>query len=175
MNVHMIEDIIKCRDSLSYFIEKYCGIELSVGQREFIKRLESSGRIETFLSEEERTPIMICLYAHEVVFKTNVTLCISAFNVTRAQLHLEKVRKMIARLPDHLRPIIEINNKRELKYDNRNLVIVRSMKPISFRGMGINIIWIDALYSSLKTLKELEEFLLPVVSSGRGQKYIVTY
>lgn len=175
MNVHMIEDIIKCRDDITHFIEKYCGITLSEDQKSFLCRLKSDGKIESFLPEEERTAMMVCFYTHTIVFKVNKCLTISAFNLTQSKSHLDKIRKMVSSLPDHLRPIIEINNQSKLGYDNGNKILVLSMDPKSFRGMGVSMIWVDALYANMEDLKELEICILPCVSVGRDNKYVVTY
>lgn len=175
MNVHMIEDIVKCRDDITHFIEKYCGITLSEDQKSFLHRLKSNGKIETFLPEKERNEIMVCVYTHTIVFKFNKYLVISAFNLTQSKSHLDKIRKMVSSLPDHLRPIIEINNQLELGYDNGNKILVRSMNPNSFRGMNVSVIWVDALYVNMKSMEELETSVLPVICAGRDNKYVVTY
>ena len=146
MNVHMIEEFIRCREDIEYFA-RY------------------------FSKDEDKNLVEIL---HSAIFKEHKVHVILMDTVSRAQLAIEDVRRMMSCLPSFFFKTIS-NNRSEIKFENNSVIISRRVDPNNIRGRACHMIYVRHGKTPDMTVRDFWYSCAPLAVSARCKMLGDTY
>lgn len=146
MNVHMIEEFIRCRDNIEYFTR--------------------------YFSKDEDANLVEIL--HSAIFQESKTHMILMDSVARTQIAIEDIRRMMSCLPAFFFKTIT-NNQSEIKFENRSVIIARKVDPNHIRGRACHMIYVCHGSTPDKTVHDFWYSCAPLATYGRCKMLGDTY
>jgi len=180
-----IEEVIKCREDVKYFIKKYVKIvtpnglqlfELRNYQENIIDLIHNNGRC-VYLSGRQsgKTATAAAYIAHYIIFNQYKNVAIVANKEETAKVIFDRVQLIYEHLPIWLKVGVREWNKKSLELDNGCTVVIGSSSSTSISGRSINLLYIDEC--GLIPKKMAEKFfdsVLPVVSADPNAKIVIS-
>lgn len=146
MNVHMIEEFIRCRDNVEYFAR--------------------------YFSKDEDQNLVEIL--HNAIFNEFKVHMILMDTVSRCQLAVEDIHRMMSCLPSFFFKTIS-NNRSEIKFENNSVIIASRVDPNSVRGMACHMIYVRHGNTPDATVRDFWYSCAPIVASTRCKMLGDTY
>lgn len=179
-----IEEYVKCRDDIFYFIEKYVIITTPNGLSQFhpnqdqidmITKIRDNRAVKNYSDRGSGMTTAVCAYIlHYVLFNQYVSACIVSYKQLASNHTLDILRGMWSRLPQFLKVGLLKNNRSEFEFENgSNVRCFSSISPYRMRGYGINCLFLDdvSLYNQ-RDYHEIVAAIIPVISSSKEGKVI---
>lgn len=179
-----IEEIIKCRDDITYFIRNYVKIiSLDKGlvlfslypfQEEMIETFKNNRFVICLLARQMGKTTTVAAYLlYEAIFNDNMRIAVLANKGDTAREILDRIKKMFEELPWFIKPGVVEWNKGSIKLANGSRIISASTSSSSIRGQSMNIIYLDEL-AFIQNDVEFFTSTYPVITSGKTTKVIIT-
>ena len=180
----MIDEWEHCRDDIVYFAENYCVIEhidwgkirvqLRPYQKEILRICNDNRMTLHNLSRQlgKSTAIAIML-AHYITFNESKNVGIIAHKASMSTEVLDRTKRALEYLPDFLQSGIVEWNKGNIELENGCKISAFSSKPDSVRGESFAMLYIDEA-AFIDNWEEIWKAILPVISSGRESKIVMT-
>lgn len=180
-----LEELIKCRKNIHYFIEKYCRIKRPDGKiGNFKLRPYQLNQVKDYLDNDE----VILAWSRQSGKTVGTALYIiwcMCFNVDKqaailanksktSKEVLDKIKAIYDELPFWLKPGIEGINESVLAFDNGCRIYTGPTTPDALNGKTCNILYIDEFAYIGKGKNKIEyqrDFLanaIPVLSSQKN-------
>ncbi len=146
-----VEEYIKCRDDLVYFVTKYMRIinvdrglipfDLYDYQIKLIKTIEGERFVVVKFPRQSGKSSTLCAYAlHYILFNSNVTIGILANKETTAKEILGRIKKAYELLPKWLQQGVQEWNKKSVELENGSKVVAAATSASSIRGLSMNCV-----------------------------------
>ena len=180
----MVEEWIRCRDDIIYFAENYCSIihidhgiiklQLRQYQKDMLKIMhENRMSINSLSRQLGKTTVVGIFLAHFVVFNEAKNIGILAHKADMSREVLERTKQALELLPDFLQPGIVIWNQGDIELENGCKIGAYSSSPDAVRGNSFALIYLDEA-AFVERFDDTWKAILPVISSGRESKIILT-
>lgn len=178
-----IEEYIKCKNDIIYFITTYCQIvslddglipfELYSYQEEVINTFnENRFTILTQSRQSGKTTTSAAYIVYELCFNKDKRTAILANKASTALEILDRVKKMFEELPWFLKPGVVEWNKSTIELGNGCKAIAAATSSSSIRGLSISILVLDE-FAHIDNDVEFYTSTYPVISSGETTKVII--
>lgn len=180
----MLNEWVRCRDDIIYFAENYCSIEhvdygiikvqLRDYQRDMLKIMSDSRMSQHNLSRQLGKTTAVAIYlAHFVCFNEAKNVGILAHKGSMAAEVLDRTQQALELLPDFLQPGVITWNKNSIELENGCCISAFASSPDSVRGQSFALLYLDEA-GFIENFDETWKAILPVISSGRRSKIILT-
>ncbi|MGL6228659.1 MAG: terminase large subunit domain-containing protein [Culicoidibacterales bacterium] len=180
----MIDEWKRCRDDIVYFAEHYCSIvhvdwgvikvQLRDYQREMLEIMANKRTSIHNLSRQlGKTTAVAIFIAHYVVFNEAKSVGILAHLGAMSREVLERTKQSLELLPDFLQPGIVEWNKGSIELENGCSIGAYASSPDAVRGNSFSLMYLDE-GAFIENFDETFAAILPVISSGRNSKLIMT-
>lgn len=179
-----IEEWIKCKNDVVYFVEKYCKIMTPEGikqvtlrdyQVEYLKHLEKN-RLSILLSARQagKTVTSALFMLHYICFNVDKNALVVANKLKTAEEVLDKAKKIFIELPYFIRPGIYKWNETELVLDNG----CRLMAEATTINSGISftfhcVLWDEAAHVAPNIIDKFYNNLFPTITAGKA-RFMIT-
>lgn len=181
----MVEEYIKCRDDVFYFIEKYFKIVTEDGmvpiklrwyQKEFIKSMhENRFTIMVTGRQMGKTEALRAYVIHYILFNEFKTVAILANKQETGVEILSKIQLSYQNIPLWLQQGVKGGwNARSVKLENGSRVITAATSPSGLRGYTAHLLIIDEA-AHIDDYKEDAFFsaMEPTISAGKKTKLVL--
>ncbi|MGL4522751.1 MAG: terminase large subunit domain-containing protein [Bacilli bacterium] len=180
----MLDEWVKCRDDIIYFAENYCSIihidygiikvQLRQYQKEMLKLMFDSRMSMHNLSRQLGKTTAVAIYlAHFVCFNEAKNVGILAHKGSMSAEVLDRTKQAIELLPDFLQPGVVFWNKNSIELENGCAISAFASSPDSVRGQSFALLYLDEA-GFIENFEDTWKAILPVISSGRRSKIILT-
>jgi hypothetical protein len=180
-----IEELIKCRDDIIYFVTNYVKIvTLDFGEKLFepydyqletIKHLnENRFFIGLWARQSGKTTVVAAYALWYAIFHDDKNVGIVSNKESSAKRILDLVKRMYENLPVWLKPGVTEYQKTSVTYDNGTTMIISATTSDAFRGWPMNMVICDEF--AFVPANQAEEFWAanyPTISSSRKSKLII--
>ncbi len=178
-----IEEIVKCSESVSYFIENYVKIftldngfvvpELREYQHGVLDHYLNNRFCNVMMSRQSGKSVTTLLYIlWSVIFNPDTIVGIVANKVSLATELLTKIQEYLEQLPIWLQVGIKSWNKTYIILENGSKIYTSSADN-GLRGYSCSIIMIDE-FAFIDNPENLMNAILPTLSSGSNTQCITT-
>lgn len=179
-----VEEYIKCRDDILYFVTKYCKIialgkglqliDLYDFQRRMITAYDEKRFVINLLPRQMGKSTAVAAYLmHYVLFNEHKTVGILANKAPTAREILNRIKRMFENLPLWMQPGVKTWNKGDIELGNGSVIMAASTSSDSIRGFSMDVIFLDE-FAHVDGQVEFWESTYPVISSGDDSKVIIT-
>tara|TARA_R110002074_G_scaffold123683_1_gene259418 strand:- start:34133 stop:35767 length:1635 start_codon:yes stop_codon:yes gene_type:complete len=181
-----IEEYLKCKDDVIYFIENYCKIvTLDSGLQPF-KLYECQKRKVEFIMEERKAILMegrqqgktitaaACIL-HYSIFNDSKTVAIMANKTSAAREVLSRYQIMYEHLPIWMQQGVKTWNKGNVDLENGSVIFTAATTASGIRGKSVNWLYIDeAAIIPNNVADEFFTSVYPTISAGETTKILLT-
>lgn len=119
------------------------------------------------------TTVTAILLAHYVIFNESKAVGVLAHLGSMSREVLDRIKQAIEMLPDFLQPGIVEWNKGSIALENGSSIAAYASSPDAVRGNSFSMIYVDEC-AFIENFTETWKAILPVVSSGRNSKILLT-
>lgn len=182
-----IEEIVKCKNDIHYFIENYVKIiHVDRGLIPFVPWDFQNRTIDVvkdnrfvickFPRQSGKSTTIIAYILWYILFNENVKIAILAHRLKTARDLFSKVRTSYEHLPKFLQAGIAPGgwNKGSIILGNGSIVMADATTGGSIRGESFNIVLLDEFaFVDNNLAKEFMESVYPTISSGTTTKIII--
>lgn len=177
---------VRCKLDILYFSEKYCEILRPDGQYGEIKLRRYQKRLLVAMSKKKK---VVTLGSRQVgktvttaifilwltVFQQNMSVAMLGDKIATSVENLNKIKEILYRLPEFLKPGIVSWNVRSIVFDNASKIITGPCTKSSLVGKTLNVLFLDELaIPTAKQSKELVDFAFPTIETQENGKIFVT-
>lgn len=180
-----INELIKCKDDILYFVRKYVKIvTLDEGiipfeprdyQLECIESLQENRFTIGLWSRQSGKTTVVAAYAlHYAIFNENKNIGIVSNKESSAKRILDLMKKMYEELPIWLKPGVYEYAKTQITYENGTRLIISATTSDAFRGWPMNLVICDEF--AFVPGNQAEEFWsanYPTISSSEKSKIVI--
>jgi hypothetical protein len=180
-----IQEMIKCRDDVMYFVRNYIKIvTLDYGEVLFDPRdyqidtlkILSENRffIGLWARQSGKTTVVAAYALWYAIFQSDKNIGMVSNKESSAKRILDNMKKMYEGLPPWLKPGVTEYAKTSITFDNGTKLIISATTPDAFRGWPMNIIICDEF--AFVPSHQAEEFWAsnyPTISSSTESKVII--
>jgi len=180
-----IQELLKCRDDVEYFIKNYVKIvtldhgEVQFEPREYqektIKLLQENRFFIGLWSRQSGKTTIVAAYAlWYAIFHTDKNIGMVSNKESSAKRILDTMKRMYESLPVWLKPGVSEYAKTAITFDNGTKLIISATTADAFRGWPMNIIICDEF--AFVPDNNAEEFWAsnyPTISSSDSSKVII--
>ena len=179
-----IQEWLKCKNDIVYFVEKYCKIMTPEGiqqvklrdyQVEYLKHLEQH-RLSILLSARQagKTVTSALFMLHYICFNVDKNALVVANKFKTAKEVLDKAKKIFFELPYFIKPGIYKWNEAEIVLDNG----CRLMAEATTINSGISftfhcVLWDEAAHVAPNIMDKFYNNLFPTITAGKA-RFMIT-
>lgn len=179
-----IQEWLKCKNDIVYFVEKYCKIMTPEGiqqvklrdyQVEYLKHLERH-RLSILLSARQagKTVTSALFMLHYICFNVDKNALVVANKFKTAKEVLDKAKKIFFELPYFIKPGIYKWNEAEIVLDNG----CRLMAEATTINSGISftfhcVLWDEAAHVAPNIMDKFYNNLFPTITAGKA-RFMIT-
>ena len=180
-----IEEYIKCRDDIIYFLENHVKIvhvdeglipfDLYPFQKDLIKTISNNRNtiVKTGRQVGKSTTTLGWLL-HYVLFNESKTVGILANKAATARELLSRIQIAYQHLPKYLQQGLKEWNKGSLELENGSKIIASSTSSSAIRGFSFSCILLDEFAHVQRHIAdEFIRSVYPTISSGKETKIII--
>lgn len=179
-----LNEIIKCKVDINYFVDKYCKINTSKGvsniklrgyQKDYLNQVENNKFVLHLKSREIGSVLMNAIkMIHYGLFNVDKNIVIIA-NVTDTSIEIiDKIKDIYLNLPFFLKCGVKNWNQTSIKFDNGCRIMAKTAKNAAI-GFTIDFCLIEEFgHISPKLLNNLYTCLFPIMSAIRNSKLIIS-
>ena len=180
----MVDEWKKCRDDIVYFAENYCSIVhidwgvIKVQLRDYQKEMltimaEERMSMHNLPRQLGKTTATAIFLTHYIVFNEAKAVGVLAHKGDMAREVLERTKQSLELLPDFLQPGIVEWNKGNIELENGCSIGAYASSPDAVRGNSFALLYLDEA-AFIENFDDTWKAILPVISSGRRSKIILT-
>ena len=178
-----IKEWIKCKNDISYFVEKYCklmtpegikNVKLRDYQKKYLKHLEDN-RLSIYLACRQcgKTTTTGVFLLHYICFNTDKNTLIVANKFGTAREIIDKIKKIYVELPYFIKPGIYKWNESEIVMDNGCRVQAEATTINSGIGQTIHMcIWDEAAHVNPNIADKFYNNLFPTLTAAKAKMCI---
>ena len=180
-----IEEYIKCRDDIIYFLETHVKIvhvdeglipfDLYPFQKDLIKTISDNRNVIVKTGRQVgKSTTTLGWLLHYVLFNESKTVGILANKASTARELLSRIQIAYQHLPKYLQQGLKEWNKGSLELENGSKIIASSTSSSAIRGFSFSCILLDEFAHVQRHIAE--EFIrsvYPTISSGKETKVII--
>lgn len=179
-----IQEWLKCKNDVIYFVEKYCKIMTPEGiqqvklrdyQIEYLQHLEKN-RLSILLSARQagKTVTSALFMLHYICFNVDKNALVVANKLKTAAEVLDKAKKIYLELPYFLKPGIQKWNEGAIVLDNG----CRLMCEATTINSGISftfhcVLWDEAAHVAPNIMDKFYNNLFPTITAGKA-RFMIT-
>lgn len=179
-----IDEWIKCRDDMKYFIETYCKIVTPEGiqqvklrdyQYEYLEHLQKH-RLSIFLACRQcgKTVTSALYMLHYMIFNIDKSALVTGDKYKTAKEILDKLKNIFISIPYFLKPGIYKWNESEIVLDNGCRLICETTTAKTGIGFTHNVILADEFAKIDENIKEkFYGHLFPTVTASKA-RFMIT-
>ena len=179
-----IDEWIKCRDNITYFVEKYCKLMTPEGikyvtlrdyQYDYLKHLEEN-RLSIMLSARQagKTVTSALFMLHYICFNTDKNALVLGNKRKTAVEILNKAKSIFIELPFFLRPGIYKWNEAEIVLDNGCRLMAEATTINSGISFTFHCVLADEFaHVAPNILDQFYNNLFPTITAGRA-RFMIT-
>ena len=180
-----IEEFIKCRDDILYFLETYAKIvhvdeglipfKLYPFQRELINTITNNRNVIVKTGRQVgKSTTTLGWLLHYVLFNQSKTVGILANKAATARELLSRIQIAYQHLPKFLQQGLKEWNKGSLELENGSKIIASSTSSSAIRGFSFSCILLDEFAHVQRHIAdEFIRSVYPTISSGKETKVII--
>ena len=180
-----IEEFIKCRDDIIYFLETYAKIvhvdeglipfKLYPFQRELINTITNNRNVIVKTGRQVgKSTTTLGWLLHYVLFNQSKTVGILANKAATARELLSRIQIAYQHLPKFLQQGLKEWNKGSLELENGSKIIASSTSSSAIRGFSFSTILLDEFAHVQRHIAdEFIRSVYPTISSGKETKVII--
>ena len=180
-----IEEYIKCRDDILYFLETYAKIvhvdeglipfKLYPFQRELINTITNNRNVIVKTGRQVgKSTTTLGWLLHYVLFNQSKTVGILANKAATARELLSRIQIAYQHLPKVLQQGLKEWNKGSLELENGSKIIASSTSSSAIRGFSFSTILLDEFAHVQRHIAdEFIRSVYPTISSGKETKVII--
>ena len=180
-----IEEYIKCRDDILYFLETYAKIvhvdeglipfKLYPFQRELIQTITNNRNVIVKTGRQVgKSTTTLGWLLHYVLFNQSKTVGILANKAATARELLSRIQIAYQHLPKFLQQGLKEWNKGSLELENGSKIIASSTSSSAIRGFSFSTILLDEFAHVQRHIAdEFIRSVYPTISSGKETKVII--
>ena len=178
----LIEEYIRCRDDIIYFVEKYFKIITEDGlvpivlrpfQKEFLLSMQQNRfTIAVCGRQQGKTETVRAFIVWYVLFHSEKTIAVLANKEATAREILKKIQTSYQSLPLWLQVGVVEWNKTSVELENGSRVLVSSTTSDAVRGFTVHV----ALVDEAAHIPDADNFfvsVIPTISAGKQTKLIL--
>lgn len=180
----MLNEWVRCRDDIIYFAENYCSIvhidygvikvQLRDYQKDMLRIMFDNRMSQHNLSRQLGKTTAVAIYlAHFVCFNEAKNVGILAHKGSMSAEVLDRTKQALELLPDFLQPGVITWNKNSIELENGCVISAFASSPDAVRGQSFALLYLDEA-AFIENFEETWKAILPVISSGRRSKIILT-
>lgn len=178
-----IKEWIKCKNNISYFVEKYCklmtpegikNVKLRDYQKKYLEHLESN-RLSIYLACRQcgKTTTTGVFLLHYICFNTDKNTLIVANKFGTSREIIDKIKKIYVELPYFIKPGIYKWNESEIVMDNGCRVQAEATTINSGIGQTIHMcIWDEAAHVNPNIADKFYNNLFPTLTAAKAKMCI---
>lgn len=178
----MVQEYIKCKDDIIYFIEKYIKIITERGlvpiklrdyQKKFILSMHENRNTICMMGRQQgKTESVRAFMIHYIIFNEYKTVGLLANKEATAKEILGKIQTSYENIPKWLQQGVVSWNKHTFVLENGSRIIASATSSSAIRGYTLHVLLID----EAAHVPHFDEFLtsvLPTISAGEETKIIM--
>lgn len=179
-----IEEYNKCKNSISYFIEKYTNVKLRLYQKKYLELYEKNRFIIWICARQMGSSLIRCIiYLHYLLFNNDKNILIQQNKVALSIEFLDKVKHYYKELPFFLKVGVRTWNSKNIFFENGNRIFTENRTkepPIYFQdkyGFSYNIDILDIDDMSLIPPNIINEFwksITPSLTTNTDSKIVLS-
>lgn len=181
-----IGEIIKCRENVEYFLEKYVKIinqdegiipfKLYDYQKKLVKLFQTENRVISLQSRQSGKTITTSGFIlHYILFNKFKNVAILANKGATARKILSKIKSMYKNLPEWLQVGVEEWNKGSVEFGNSCVIEASNTSADGIRGDSIGCLFLDEMAFVDKGLwEEFWKSTYPTISSSKEAKILIS-
>jgi len=184
LTAELIDEYIKCRDDVVYFVENYCKIVSKDDglipfkpysfQKTILDTIHANRFVINMLPRQMgKTTVVAAYLLHYLIFNSHKEIGILANKGATAREILSRIKMMYEHLPLWIQPGVDEWAKSYITCGNGSRIIAESTSSDSVRGFSFNIVYLDE-FAHVDGQDEFFESTYPVISSGDTTKIIIT-
>ena len=148
------EEMIRCKNDINYFVEKYYTIINERGdkviikmypkQRELLNKIKDHNRVVVLAARQvgkSETYSMFCVY--QILFQKNYNILIAGNKEEIANTILSKIKDAYELIPNWMKPSIKTWNESKIKFDNGVMIKSSPTARNSARGGSYDLCILD--------------------------------
>lgn len=153
--VDHLEELIKCKEDCTYFIEKYVQIfsgrgltafQLRGYQKEHIANMiETSRNLTLFSRQSGASMTVVAFIVWKIIFSDNVKIFFTAPHDYAAIEQLKRIKTIFDNLPSWMQRSIQVSTNRRFILSNSSEVRVSSTNSKNIRGYDFDFLFVDNL------------------------------
>lgn len=179
-----IDEWLKCKTDVVYFVEKYCKIMTPEGiqrvklrdyQIEYLKHLEQN-RLSILLSARQagKTVTSALFMLHYICFNVDKNALVVANKFKTAKEVLDKAKKIYFELPYFIKPGIYKWNEAEIVLDNGCRLMAEATTVNSGISFTFNcVLWDEAAHLPANIMDKFYNNLFPTITASRA-RFMIT-
>ena len=180
-----IEEYIKCRDDIVYFLESHVKIvhvdeglipfDLYPFQKDLIKTISDNRNVIVKTGRQVgKSTTTLGWLLHYVLFNESKTVGILANKAATARELLSRIQIAYQHLPKYLQQGLKEWNKGSLELENGSKIIASSTSSSAIRGFSFSCILLDEFAHVQRHIAdEFIRSVYPTISSGKETKVII--
>lgn len=188
-NVEQAE-FVRCKFDILHFAETYCQlltgsgdyeqIELRKYQKKMLVAMATHDKVITLGSRQiGKTTTTAIFILWLCIFHKNISVALLGDKIATAVENLNKIKEILYRLPEFLKPGIFGWNVRSITFDNRSRIFTGPCNKASLVGKTINVLFLDELaIPNSRVSKELVDFAFPTIetqiAAGLGKIFVTS-
>lgn len=181
-----LDEYIKCKTDVIYFIKTYCKIvSLDSGlvdfnlyqyQENFIRTVHENRMVISMQPRQSgKTQTIAAYITWYLLFNSDKTVAILANKAAAAREIMSRIQLMIEHTPKWLQQGIVEWNKGSIAFENNSKAFTAATSSSACRGKSVNLLYIDEVSSiSNNVANDFFTSTYPVISSGKSSKIILT-
>ena len=181
-----LDEYIKCKTDVIYFIKTYCKIvSLDSGlvdfnlyqyQENFIRTVHENRMVISMQPRQSgKTQTIAAYITWYLLFNSGKTVAILANKAAAAREIMSRIQLMIEHTPKWLQQGIVEWNKGSIAFENNSKAFTAATSSSACRGKSVNLLYIDEVSSiSNNVANDFFTSTYPVISSGKSSKIILT-
>lgn len=179
-----VEELIKCRDDIIYFISNYVKIvDLDKGlvlfepfeyQKDMIRIMEENRySIHMLPRQFGKSTIVAAYLLHHILFTDRAEVAILANKADQSREILGRLQLMYEELPWFMQPGVAVWNKGDIKLGNGSKAFCAATTGGSIRGRSISLLYLDEM-AHIQNDVAFFTSVYPTITSGKNTKVIIT-
>ena len=180
-----VEEYIKCRDDIVYFLENHVKIvhvdkglipfDLYPFQKDLIKTISENRNVIVKTGRQVgKSTTTLGWLLHYVLFNQSKTVGILANKAATARELLSRIQIAYQHLPKYLQQGLKEWNKGSLELENGSKIIASSTSSSAIRGFSFSCILLDEFAHVQRHIAdEFIRSVYPTISSGKETKVII--
>lgn len=179
-----VADVLRCREDIIYFIEKFCKIvhplrgmvpfKLYDYQKRLLKTYLTNDRVISCLPRQTgKSTTAAAFLLWWACFKDDQMILVASNKHRNAIEIMTRLKFMYEELPWFLKPGHLKYNEATVKFDNGSMIEAQATTPTTGRGLSISVLYSDELaYVAPGIQSDMITSVQPTLSSGG--KWIIT-